>query len=188
MMLYPPGAGRGGLTARFGKPTVSCQGHARRYSPEHEFPHRHDVATDPVTGRTDGVLARALASNTCPRVIHTNSAYEYWIKGAALLHTDGQGHDVDVDVVSPNVRLYAFASFEHMTPFDAVPRARRFAQQLTNPLYNGPSFRAMAVAMDRRVCEGLPPPPRRGPRRADGTLAPPAVVALPSPPSTRPGE
>jgi hypothetical protein len=188
MMLYATGAGRVWLNTRFGQPTVSCHGHARRYSPEHEFPHRHDVATDPVTGRTDGVLARALASNTCPRVIHTNSAYEYWIKGAALLHTDGQGNDVDVDAVSPNVRLYAFASLEHMTPFDAVPRPRRFAQQLTNPLYNGPSFRALAVAMDRWVTEGVPPPPSRVPRRADGTLVPADAVAFPAIPSTRFGE
>jgi len=188
MMLYATGAGRVWLNQRFGQPSVSCHGHARRYSPEHEFPHRHAVATDPLTGRTDGLLARALASNSCPRIVHTNSAYEYWIKGGALLHTDGQGHDVDVDAETPQVRVYLFASLEHQTPFDAVPRAVPQAQQLTNPLYNGPAFRALAVALDRWVSEGVPPPASRVPRRADGTLVPPDEVAFPSLPSTRHGE
>jgi hypothetical protein len=188
MMLYATGAGRVWFNVRFGQPSVSCHGHSRRYAPEHEFPHRHDVSTDPVTGRTDGLLARALATNTCPRIIHTNSAYEYWVKGASLLHTDAHGRDVDVDAVSPNVRIYAFASLEHQTPFDAVPRAVPYAQQLTNPLYNGPAFRALAVAMDRWVSEGVPPPPSRVPRRADGTLVAPEAVVYPALPSTRYGE
>ena len=188
MMPYATGCGRVWFNLRFGQPMVSCHGHARRYSPEHEFPHRYDVTTDPATGETDGILARALASGTCPRILHTDSANEYWIKGAALLHTDGRGHDVDVEALAPNVRLYAIASIQHQTEFDAVPRATRHAQQLTNPLYNGPAFRALAVALDRWVSEGVPPPPSRVPRRADGTLVAADEVAFPHIPSTRHGE
>ena len=94
---------------------------------------------------------------------------------------------MDVDAVSPNVRVYVFASTEHLTPFDAVPRAVPYAQQLTNPLYNGPAFRALAVALDRWVSEGAPPPASRVPRRADGTLVAPDAVAFPAIPATRYG-
>lgn len=188
MMPYAAGAGRVWLNRRFGQPVVSCHGHSRRYSPEHEFPHRYDVATDAVTGQTDGILARALASGTCPRIMHADSANEYWIKGAALVHTEGRGNDVDVEALAPDVRLYAIASIQHQTEFDAVPRATRHAQQLTNPLYNGPAFRALATALDNWVSDGVPPPPSRVPRRADGTLVPAAEVAFPHLPSTRHGE
>jgi hypothetical protein len=188
MMPYATGAGRVWLNWRFGQPVVSCHGHSRRYSPEHEFPHRYDVGVDAVSGARDGILARALATNTCPRIVHTDSANEYWIKGASLLHTDGRGNDVEVDALAPNVRLYAIASIEHNTTFDAVPRATRHAQQLTNPLYNGPGFRALAVALDRWVSEGMEPPPSRVAQRADGTLVPAEDLAFPHIPSTRYGE
>jgi hypothetical protein len=187
MMPYATGAGRVWFN-RFGQPTSSCHGHSHRYTPEHEYPHRHEVATDPVTGRTDGLLARALASHTCPRILHMNSSYEYWAKGASLLHTDARGNDLDVDAVTPNVRIYMFASQEHQAAFGAVARVAPNTQQLTNPLYGGAAFRALAVALDRWVSQGVLPPASRVPCRADGTLVPPEAVEFPEIPSTRYGE
>ncbi len=188
LLPYATGVGRLWLNARFAQPTVSNQQHSRRWAPEHEFPQRYDVATDPVTGRTDGLLARCQASGTCPAIFNVESANEYWQKGASLNHTDAAGDDLDVEALAPNMRLYAVASIQHNTTFDAVPTVARQCQQLTNPLYNGPLFRALAVALDRWVADGVAPPASRLPRRADGTLVPPEAVEFPTIPATRYGE
>lgn len=187
MMPYATGVGRMYLNARWAQPTVSNQQHSRRYAPEHEFPHRYAVTTDPITGQTDGLLARCLASNTCPAIMNVESANEYWNKGTSLNHTDALGSDVDVDAEAPNVRIYSIAGIQHNTVFDAVPAVAQ-CQQLTNPLYNGPIFRALAVLLDRWVTEGAAPPASRVPRRADGTLADPAAVDFPAIPATRFGD
>jgi hypothetical protein len=187
MMPYATGVGRMYLNVRWAQPTVSNQQHSRRYAPEHEFPHRYAVITDPVTGQTDGLLARCLASSTCPAIMNVESANEYWNKGTSLNHTDALGNDVDVDAEVPNVRLYAIAGIQHNTVFDAVPAVAQ-CQQLTNPLYNGPIFRALSVLLDRWVADGTAPPASRVPRRADGTLVDAAAVDFPAIPATRYGD
>src|SRR5262245_21217801 len=63
MMPYATGVGRMFLNVRWAQPTVSNQQHSRRYAPEHEFPHRYAVDTDPVTVATDGLLARCMVTN-----------------------------------------------------------------------------------------------------------------------------
>ncbi len=188
LMPYATGIGRMYLNERFAQPLVSDQQHSRRYFPEHEPPHRYVVDTDPVAGVTDGLLARCLASDTCPQIMSVESANEYWNKGTSLNHTDSQGNDLDVDALAPNVRLYSIASIQHNTTFDAVPRAVRACQQLTNPIYNGPIFRALAVALDGWVADGALPPASRVPRRADGTLVEASRVQFPNIPSTRYGD
>jgi hypothetical protein len=187
MMPYATGVGRMYMNVRWAQPGVSNQQHSRRYAPEHEFPHRYAIAADPVTGETDGLLARCAATNTCPAIMNVESANEYWNKGTSLNHTDAQGNDLDVEAEAPNVRLYSIAGIQHNTVFDAVPAAAQ-CQQLTNPLYNGPIFRALAVLLDRWVTEGAPPPGSRLPRRADGTLVDPAAVDFPAIPATRSGD
>ena len=101
MMPYATGVGRMFLNVRWAQPTVSNQQHSRRYTPEHEFPHRYATAADPITGKTDGLLARCAATNTCPVIMNVESANEYWNKGTSLNHTDAQGKDLDVDAEAP---------------------------------------------------------------------------------------
>src|SRR5919199_934317 len=117
----------------------------------------------------DGLLAGFTASHTCPAIMNVESANEYWNKGSSLNQTDALGNDVDVDAEAPNVRLYSIAGIQHNTVFDAVPAVAQ-CQQLTNPLYNGPVFRALSMLLDRWVTEGTPPPASRVPRGAAGTL------------------
>jgi hypothetical protein len=57
-----------------------------------------------------------------------------------------------------------------------VPRA---CQQPVNPLYNGPVFRALAVALDRWVSFGVQPPKSIVPTARDGRLVPPEEVRFP---------
>jgi len=189
--VMPYATGSGGLmwsNYRFAQPTVSQQQHSRHFSHEYEFPHTLQVITDPITGQTDGIFRRCLANATCPKYFAIESANEYWNKSSSLNHTDSFGNDLpDIQTTAPNARLYFISSIQHNTTFDAVPAADASppqCQQLTNPLYNGPVFRALSVALDQWVTQGTPPPPSRIPHRSDGTLVPPEQVKFPNIPAT----
>jgi len=66
-----------------------------------------------------------------------------------------------VESAASNVRLYSIASIEHNTTFDQRPELLNECQQMTNLLYNGPVFRALSVALDRWVTNGIFPPRER---------------------------
>jgi Alpha/beta hydrolase domain len=185
MMPYATGAaGRMWMNFRFAQPTVSAQQHSRHHSHEPEFPHTFPVMTDPFTQQEDGILRRCLESDTCPKFFNIDGANEYWNKTSSLNHTDAFGNDLDIDELAPNVRIYSIAGIEHNTVFDERPTPLEDCQQLTNPLYNGPIFRALAVALDRWVTHGILPPPSRVPKRSDGTLVVPEAVNFPAIPAT----
>lgn len=185
MMAY--GVGAGGhvwMNYRFSQITVSSQQHSRHHAREPEFPHTFPVMTDPLTGQNDGILRRCLATSTCPKFFNFDGANEYWGKTASLNHTDALGRDLDMDKLAPNVRLYSIASIEHNTTFDQRPALLAHCQQMTNPLYNGPIFRALAVALDRWVTQGIQPPPSRVSKQHERTLVPPEQVKFPTIPAT----
>ena len=147
MMPYATGSGGSvWMNFRFAQPTSSSRKHERHFAHEPEFPHTFPVRTDPLTGLTDGVLARCLAHQNCPKFFNIDGGNEYWNKSSSLNHTDAFGVDLDVASVTPNVRLYSIASIEHNTTFDQKPELLNECQQMTNPLYNGPVFRALSVA------------------------------------------
>jgi len=188
--MMPYATGSGGLmwtNFRFSQPTVSWQQHSEHLAHEQEFPHTLPVITDPLTGQTDGVLRRCLATNTCPKYFNIDGGNEYWNKSNSLNHTDSNGNDLNIEMMAPNVRLYSIASIQHNTTFDAVPVADAnppACQQLTNPLYNGPIFRALLPALDAWVTTGKLPPPSQLPHKSDGTLVPPELVNFPKIPAT----
>jgi hypothetical protein len=43
------------------------------------------VTTDPLTGRTDGLLAHSLAAGSCPKIIKTDSEIESYRQRASLV-------------------------------------------------------------------------------------------------------
>jgi hypothetical protein len=117
-------------------------------------------------------------------VFNIDSANEYWNKLSSLNHTDAFGYDLNMEALAPNVRIYAIASAEHNTTFDQkVPEFLSACQQMTNPLYNGPIFRALLVAMDVWVSDGTEPPDSVIPRRSAGTLVPPEEITYPDIPA-----
>ena len=148
--------------ALFASPSCPCGGCAWG-SPSHEpeFPHTFPLRTDLLTGLTDGVLARCLAHQNCPKFFNIDGGNEYWNKSSSLNHTDAFGNDLDVESAASNVRLYSIASIEHNTTFDQRPELLNECQQMTNLLYNGPVFRALSVALDRWVTNGIFPPRER---------------------------
>jgi hypothetical protein len=137
------------------------------------------VRTDPLTGQTDGLLRRCLLTSTCPKFFNIDGGNEYWNKSSSLNHTDAFGDDLDVESEAPNVRIYSIASIEHNTTFDRRPEQLAACQQLSNPIYNGPIFRALVIQLDRWVTLDILPPPSRVAKRSQGTLVPPDEVNFP---------
>jgi hypothetical protein len=185
MMPYATGSGGNmWMNFRFSQPTVSAQQHSRRLSHEPELPHTFAVMKDPLTGETSGTLQSCLASDSCPKIFNIESANEYWNKSSSLNHTDAYGADLRTEDLEGSVRHYFIASIQHNTVFDLTARPARACQQLVNPLYNGPVFRALSVALDQWVRFGVRPPDSVVPQARSGTLVPPEAVQFPAIPAT----
>ena len=172
------GASGGFFNYRFAQPFRTHRQHIARRFPEREFPFANHRLTDPVTGRTAGRLERCRASGTCPKLMEANSANEYWVKGASLLHTDLAGDDLPDP---PEVRFYLFSSLPHAAGIGSSGPG--ICRQPRNPLVANAGLRALLVALDEWVTTGDEPPASRVPRRADGSLVPPLpreMVGFPS--------
>ena len=76
---------------RFAEPFRTHRQHIARRFPEFKFPFAYQTTTDAVTGKTDGLLRRCTATDTCPKIIDANSDNEYWSKSGSMLHTDSKG-------------------------------------------------------------------------------------------------
>ena len=142
------------------------------FAPGAEFPFSYATTTDPVTGRVDGLLERCRDSHTCPNIMQWDSASEGWAGRSSLVVTDPLG---TTDLVLPeNVRVYQFASTQHLDSSLYGPRTGDICLQAAN---NSNSFlelqRALLVAMQAWVATGGAPPASQHPRLSDGTLVPP---------------
>ena len=165
MWTQIPGALRLHQNTRFTMPDIySRQDFWAGLWPMADFPFSYAVTTDPVTGRADGILKRP---PTDPKVIHTDSAEEFWQFHGALVTTDGRGHDI---ALPDNARVYYMTGEQHGPAL--VPTTTGICQQLNNPLPRGSINRAVLVALDQWAANGVTPPPSRYPRVSDGTLVP----------------
>ena len=116
--VHIAGARRGAFNHRFAQPsnqTTPLWGHV--------FPFADVVTSDPLTGRTGGLLERLAAAGDLPKIISTDSAAEYWRGDAALAHIDTAGrHDLPEH---PLTRRYLFAGAQHTPGY--------LGQSRTNP-------------------------------------------------------
>ena len=165
MLVYVAGAGRGSFNQRFAQPS----------RPVDPFPFTDVATTDPFTGKTAGLLDRATAENVVPKIFYVNTAYEYWSRGGSLIHTTPDGR---ADVAPPpTTRIYALAGFAHFGgPFP--PEKTAGGRNLQNPLNYWITVHPLIEAMDAWVKKGTEPPPSLYPRISDGTLVPPAKLAV----------
>jgi hypothetical protein len=181
------GAGKTFTNFAFGQPGRTRGSHQDFDFPENWFPFAYGSQTDPLTGKQDGILRNGsgkVGDGFDPFVMVTNTATEYWRKGASLLHTDAAGNDVPIP---DHVRLYLFASTQHFPLFPHITTSlgERLApgpcQHPQNPAFRGPVMRALLSALDQWVTTGTPPPDSQVPTRKDGTLvsAEESVVAFP---------
>ena len=140
--------------------------------PGDQFPFTYATRTDSISGKTDGILARSLASNTCPKIIHIDSSTEFWLGRSSLIVTDENGEDIPVP---DEVRVYLFSGTGHAGPIMLNHNAV-FSQKPTYPMnllnYN-PLNRSLLVALDEWATQGIAPPASRFPCSDDGTLVPP---------------
>ncbi|OLC54585.1 MAG: hypothetical protein AUH85_11420 [Chloroflexi bacterium 13_1_40CM_4_68_4] len=160
-----------------GRFSTQLEGH---HTPGDQFPFAYSSVTDPVTGKTDSVLARCLAQNACPKIMHFDTGLEFWSARSSLVSTDPKG---TADLVIPdNVRLYLFSSTQHGP---AATPAKGICQNLTNPLRFEETMRSLMVSLYGWVTKDTPPPASRWPRISDGTLVQPTAIGFPSIPGLK---
>jgi hypothetical protein len=150
-----------------------------RFSRQHEdheysgdqFPFTYAASKDSITGKTDGMLAQCEKSHTCPKIVHLDSDTEFWQGRDSLLVTDTTGKPL---ALPDNVRAYMISGQEHNPPPNWNTRGN--CAQLQNDMSYAPYARALLMALDRWVTEGVAPPPTTFPNLKNHTLLPLAKV------------
>ncbi|MEQ1855341.1 MAG: alpha/beta hydrolase domain-containing protein [Longimicrobiales bacterium] len=145
--------------------------------PGDQFPFTYSMLRDPIGGGADGLLLRCSASNTCPRIVHSDGEAELWQGRSSLVVTDPVGHDV---ALPDNVRAYLVAGVQHGGGggVHTTPRPG-FCQNPNNPMPLGEIRTALSVALYEWVAEDRAPPPSRFPSVAHGGLVTPQGVGFP---------
>jgi hypothetical protein len=180
LMPHVAGARRMPTNFRFGLPSRNARHPQDPAWQADSFPFTYAVLDDPLSGRRDGLMLRCRLSSTCPRVMQTDSEHEWWGSRASLVVTDTQGNHLDLP---PDVRAYMLAGTPHDEQPGGTPRRIAAAALPTNPMHAGPPMRALLVAMEAWIAEGIEPPATRTPMRAHGT----AVTAARAMPQAVPG-
>jgi len=149
-----------------GRFSTALVGH---FTPGDQFPFTYETLTDPVSGRTDGLLERCRAQGMCPKIMHWDSGTEPWGARASLVRTDPLGK---TDVRIPNnVRLYYFAGTQHVPA--GGPTEGGICQNPQNPNQYREAARALLNAMNDWIASGKAPPATRYPSVAARTLVRP---------------
>jgi Alpha/beta hydrolase domain len=133
-----------------------------------QFPFTYATLTDPLSGRTDGLMRRCALSATCPKVMQTDTELEWWSSHASLLVTDLAGNQLDLP---DNVRAYMIAGTPHFAePGDHMRTDNKALALPQNPMHAGAPLRALLTDLQSWITDGVPPPSSRVPMRAHGTL------------------
>lgn len=172
ILAHVAGAGRGSFNYRFAQPSRDAQPTSSVFFPTDVFPFTDQFETDPLTGKTDGLLDLATQQSVVPKIFFSNTSYEYWGRVAALIHVTPDGlHDAEI---SPNVRIYHFTGLQHFSGYFPPQKGKGDldGQQPESPLPIRYFWRAMIVNMDAWVRKGTAPPESSYPKIADGTLIP----------------
>ena len=181
------GGGLMPLNLRFGQPGRAWGQQVDHLYPAYDFPFTYAPETDPLTGRTQGLLDRCNATNTCPLIFHAATALEIWEGRQSLGLTDPMGTRDAPE--PPNVRTFIMASTQHAPPALPLPTATPFplcAQQV-NPNPHTWTMRALLTSLTEWVRDGKMPPASVVPRVADRTLVAPDQVRFPFIPANRYG-
>ena len=152
---------------RFGDTNATGRSYQRHLSAKQEFPFTYEARFDPISGLKDGIFARCQVTKTCPKVMHTDSGNEAYLKPTALVTTDGLGNDIKLPA---DVRVFTVTGTQH-GPSD-TPQVTGTCQQLSNPNPHDRVVRALYMALDDWATKGVPPPVSRYAKVSDGTLVP----------------
>ncbi len=161
-ILSHTGGGNGDqINYRFAQTDRTERNRQNHLYPEAIFPFAHQVTTDHLSGKTEGRSRAGEETNTLPRRMEINTANEYWVKGCSQLHTDSRGNDLPDP---ENVRFYLLSGLSHGVG-DVTRKGKN--QQFTNGVSPFAAHRALLVALDRWVSEGVEPPASRVPRAGE---------------------
>jgi hypothetical protein len=163
--IHVAGGGKGGFDYRFAMPTRHFSMLEDHIYPTDFFPFATVAARDPVTGVEGSVLDRPRALGAVPKLFYVNNSSEYWNRAASLIATDPAG-ERDLPP-APQARIYHVAGAQH---YVGVLRERGMFVNCVNTLNHYRVMRALLLALDRWVRDGVEPPPSTYPRIADGTL------------------
>lgn len=177
VLAHVAGGGRGSFNVRFAQPSRDGHPFLNFHYPTDIFPFSDAVQRDPETGLEDSILARYAGKDSLlPKIFYTNSSYEYWGRAASQIHTTVDGlRDLST---GENTRIYQFAGTQHGT--GPWPPAHGIGQQLANPHSIRPGMRALLVAIDAWVRDGIEPPRSRHGLIADKTLVRAEELAFPA--------
>ncbi len=170
---------------RWAKPGDYSRQHETHYAPGDQFPFSYLTTTDPVSGKTDGLMKKCAELNTCPKVFQYDSPIEFGGARASLVSTDGAGKDL---AIPTNVRLFYSAGTSHgpqqiatnaiAQPDYSVNRTVSATAVSTAPGALNAStalFRALLVNLEGWVKGTATPVDSYWPKVADGTMAVPTV-------------
>jgi Alpha/beta hydrolase domain len=163
--IHVAGGGKGGFDYRFAMPTRHFSMLEDHVYPTDFFPFTTVTARDPVTGAEGSVLDRARALGAVPKLFYVNNSSEYWNRAASLIATDPAG-ERDLPP-APEARIYLIAGAQH---YVGALRERGIFANCVNTLNHYRVMRALMLALERWVRDGVEPPPNAYPRIADGTL------------------
>ena len=166
---------------QFSQPGRWQKQHEDHVFPGDQFPFTYATLTDPISGRTDGLLERCSASNTCPKVIHSDGEAELWQARSSLIVTSPLGKQIELP---DTVRVYLIAGTQHgggRGVHVATP-TQGYCQNLNNPLALSQIRVALTVALYEWVAQGTEPPESQFPTVTSGGLVPNDEVGFPSVP------
>jgi hypothetical protein len=147
-----------------------------------KFPYSDEPQSDPVSGKTDGLLAH-MSKDIVPKIIYTNGDCEYWGLGrsAGQLATTLDGKK---DLAVPdNVRIYQMAGAQHIPA--GFPPSAGGTQQRANPNDYMWAMRGILAGLDGWVRKGIAPPPSRYSSLGDHTLVVQQDLKFPAIPGVR---
>lgn len=163
--IHVAGGGKGGFDYRFAMPTRHFSVLEDHIYPTDFFPFATTTARDPVSGEEASVLDLPRTGGAVPKLFYVNNSSEYWNRAASLLTTDPAG---ERDLLpAPEARIYHIAGAQH---YIGGQRERGIFTSCVNTLDHYRAMRALMVAFERWVRDGVAPPPSTYPRIADNTL------------------
>ena len=179
LLVYVAGAGRGSFNHRFAQPSRDAQPLSPAFYPTDVFPFSDLPQRDPASGTTAGLLDRARAEQVVPRIFYVNTAYEYWSRGASLIHSTPDG-SADAPVAE-TTRIYFLPGLGHVAgAFPPAPSKNLYdlSQQPVNANNIVWLRHGFVAALDAWARLGVAPPASRIPHISEGTLVAPADLAL----------
>ncbi len=164
--IHVAGGIRGEFNRRYGQPSQLFLA-----GPIHEFPHADVIRDDSVTGARDGLLKRSDEQGATPKVVKTNTSWEYWRGDASLIDIDpSTGEDVPQH---PQSRHYLLACTQHgagqAEAIDTFYLNADRSMYRHNAVDQTPLMRAALVNLDRWAAGESDPPPSSVPSLAGGT-------------------